>query len=425
MKTSLLSILFTVALVSPVAAQDIQSLQAQINALQKQLNELKAKQEVAEESEPTVKWGPSPTITSPDGEYEMKMRGRLYFDAGWVSDDKDVATIKATEVRTARIGIEGKAGGGIKYRLEANFSGNSVNVQDAFIAIPSVGGELKLGHFKPGHSLTEATSSRFTSFMERAAFTDAFGFTRGLGVGYFTHGNDWSANISLQRGGMDTADDDEGYAVAGRATYSPMFGDVQAHFGTSMRYREIGDGQSAMGYSQRPHSHLADTFVKTAGVSQSDRFWGLETAMISGSFAAQAEYAWLKADLLDPEVGHSNPLFEGGYVEMSYFLTGESRGYKATSGAFDRVKVLNPIGKGAGAWQVAARYDYIDLSDENIFGGEQTTWTLGLNWHLNNYTRIMMNYARANIDNAFDSGLNGLDGKNRVDSFGIRAQIDW
>lgn len=425
MRTSLISILFAAALVTPAAAQDIEALQAQINALQKQLNELAAKQGKQAAAQPKVKWEPAPSISSPDGEYEMNMRGRLYFDAGWVNDDDDVAEIKATETRTARIGIEGKAGGGIKYRFEANFGGNEVSVQDAFISLSAAGGTLKVGHFKPGHSLTEATSSRFTTFMERAAFTDSFGFARNLGVGYFTNGDDWSANISLQRGGMSTSSDDEGYVIAGRATWSPKFDGVQAHFGTSMRHREIGNGQAAMGYSQRPHSHLADKFLSTASLSKSDTFFGLETAMVKGPFAAQAEYSWLKTNLLAPEVGANDPTFKGGYAEVSYFITGEKRGYKASSGGFSRVKVLNPIGKGAGAWQVAARYDTIDLSDENVFGGEQSTWTLGLNWHLNNYTRIMMNYAHSDIDNAFDSGLNGLDGKNKVDTFGIRAQIDW
>ena len=428
MKASFISMIFAAALATPAAAQDIEALQAQINALQQQLNDMKAKQEQSEAKAaetPKVKWGPAPTISSPDGEYEMKLRGRLYFDAGWVNDADDVADIKATEARTARIGIEGKAGQGIKYRMEANFAGNHVSVQDAFISLPAGGGAIKVGHFKPGHSLTEATSSRFTTFMERAAFTDAFGFTRSLGVGYFTHGDDWSANISLQRGGMATSDDDEGYVVAGRATYSPKFDGVQAHFGTSMRYRKIGDGQAAMGYSQRPHSHMADKFLKTAALSESDRFFGIESAMVSGSLAAQAEYSWLKTNLAAPAVGEKNPGFHGGYAEVSYFLTGEKRGYKASSGGFDRVKVLDPIGKGMGAWQVAARYDTIDLSDEGVLGGEQSTWTLGLNWYLNNHTRIMMNYAHSNIDNAFDSGLNGLDGKNKVDAFGIRAQIDW
>ena len=43
-------------------------------------------------------------------------------------------------------------------------------------------------------------------------------------------------------------------------------------------------------------------------------------------------------------VSNGNPSFWGGYVEAGYFLTGETRGYKA--GAWDRTKVLKPFSKG-------------------------------------------------------------------------------
>ena len=60
---------------------------------------------------------------------------------------------------------------------------------------------------------------------------------------------------------------------------------------------------------------------------------------------------------------NGNPSFWGGYVEAGYFLTGETRGYKA--GAWDRTKVLKPFSKGGfGAVQVIGRVDYLDLDCE-------------------------------------------------------------
>ena len=48
------------------------------------------------------------------------------------------------------------------------------------------------------------------------------------------------------------------------------------------------------------------------------------------------------------------------------FLTGETKPYD--DGVFGRVKVINPGYNGAkaggwGAWQIAGRYDTVDLSD--------------------------------------------------------------
>lgn len=40
-------------------------------------------------------------------------------------------------------------------------------------------------------------------------------------------------------------------------------------------------------------------------------------------------------------------------------------------------------------------------------------------------TRMMVNYSHASIKQAFDVALNGPDGKNTVNTLGIRAQVDW
>ena len=65
----------------------------------------------------------------------------------------------------------------------------------------------------------------------------------------------------------------------------------------------------------------------------------------------------------------SDPTYVGWYVEAGWFLTGKSRGYK--EGEFVGIKVKNPVlggGKGGGfvrgAWQIAGRYDVIELSDK-------------------------------------------------------------
>ena len=77
------------------------------------------------------------------------------------------------------------------------------------------------------------------------------------------------------------------------------------------------------------------------------------------------------------------------------------------------------------AWQMAARYDRIDLSDQQVFGGEQNTYVIGMNWYLNRHARMMLNYSHSTIKNATDVSANGADGANSVDALGIRAQIDW
>ena len=60
-----------------------------------------------------------------------------------------------------------------------------------------------------------------------------------------------------------------------------------------------------------------------------------------------------------------DPTFDGYYVQAGYFLTGEHRPYVFGRGGFGRVKPKSIFGKddGRGAWEIAARYSTLDLTD--------------------------------------------------------------
>ncbi|MFM2409425.1 MAG: hypothetical protein RL481_253, partial [Pseudomonadota bacterium] len=116
----------------------------------------------------------------------------------------------------------------------------------------------------------------------------------------------------------------------------------------------------------------------------------------------------------------SDPSYFGGHAEIGYFLTGETRGYG--KGLWNRTKVLKPVGKGGmGAFQMAARLDYLDLNDASLKngltnnftngvsslaalnsrlgrGGRQTGYMFALNWLPNDYFRFMLNYGHINVE---------------------------
>lgn len=414
-----------------VSAQSQQDLQIQIDAMQLQLKAMQKQLEESNEKSDSsgdpikVKWEPAPSIKSPDGKFEMNLRGRILADAAWISDEDNNVNAKATEFRTVRLGVEGKAWKDIKYKFEADFAGNEVDVKDAYLQWKtSMGAKLTLGQFKTPNSLDEQTSSRHISVMERASFTDAFGLARRMGLGIAFGGDDWTAKFGAYRGSNGIKKEDEGTEFAGRVTYSPKLDDIQMHFGGSFRSRKAGD-QSDFRYRQRPHQHLSpERFVNTGRIGDSDFFYGVELAALAGPIWAAAEFGWLKADASDPTFG--DPTFAGGYAEVGYFLTGEKRGYKANKGAWDRPKVKNPVFEGGmGAWAIVARYDTLDLTEDGYLGGKQDSFILGANWYLNRHTRMMVNYNHASVKRAFDVALNGPDGKNKINGVGIRAQVDW
>jgi phosphate-selective porin OprO/OprP len=125
-------------------------------------------------------------------------------------------------------------------------------------------------------------------------------------------------------------------------------------------------------------------------------------------------------------------------VDASWYITGEMRNYEADVGEFGRTKVKNPVwggNAGWGAWQIAARYDVLNLGDKaaNIVGctecGDQETWLIGLNWLLTDYTALKFNLTQSKITggnglNPPGTGFNRNDGAD-ITGFGMRAQIDW
>lgn len=372
-----------------------------------------------------IKWEPAPSFKNTNKRFEMNLRGRVFTDAAWLSDKNDNINVKATELRAARLGIEGKAWNNTKYKFESDFSGNKTTVKDAYLQWKvKTGASITVGQFKTPNSLDEQTSSRYITFMERASFTDAFELARKIGVGVSTGGYNWTAKAGVFRGSNGSSLEDEGSEFAARVTYSPTYSNTQLHFGGSARYRTTGD-QSKFRYRQRPHQHLSPKrFVETNRIGSKDFLVGLEAASLNGPIWVTAEIMRLK-----PKVGLSNqgnPAFFGGYAEAGYFITGEKRGYKASKGAWDRPKVINPVNDGGtGAWALATRFDLIDLSSKGYLGGKQENIIVGLNWYLNRYTRIMVNYNNTKINNASPTSINGNDGSNSINGIGLRAQIDW
>ena len=86
---------------------------------------------------------------------------------------------------------------------------------------------------------------------------------------------------------------------------------------------------------------------------------------------------------------------DGFYLQAAYTLTGETRGYKAGSGAFAAIK---PKGEG-GAWEVVARYEdaEVDIPGRSLTA-DLERMVLGVNWYVNKNVKFMLNYVDSEVD---------------------------
>jgi phosphate-selective porin OprO/OprP len=261
--------------------------------------------------------------------------------------------------------------------------------------------------------------------MERG-LPNAFSPGRDIGISASTHGEKWGTKAGFYFDGVknDNSPDAQGWGVTGRFHFAPMMEDENViHLGAAASYR--GDGDDEIRFRERPESHVTSTrLVDTGTISDysNQTLLGAEAAAVFGPFSMQGEYMQTSIDVDGPG---SDPDFSGWYVFGSYFLTGEHRPYKASSGTFGRVKPESIVGKGGhGAWEVAARYSSIDLDDGGIEGGEEDNITVGLNWYATPNIRFMANYIRASTDpTSVDKYPSAGDEDANI--YQLRGQIDF
>ncbi|WP_309612406.1 porin [Sphingomonas sp.] len=402
-------------------------------------------------------WKGAPLFEDKDAGWSFKPRGRIQYDAGYVSNPGSRILTRNlgfnTRVRRIRLGAEGNIPGGFGYKFEMDFANSTVGFGDAILTYAPAGKpfSVTIGNHDSFDGLEQITSSRFISFLERAQMNDAFINTRriGLSVGYVNKPGTFRFNTGLFAGhSIDGGFDNEGYIAAARAVFSPLMTGHQLHFGANFQYRKFQSNNGATlsnsvnapstnqiaRYRARPFTQTTDIrFVDTGNfAAKSDMIFGGEIAGIFKSLhvAGEAQYtkvnAYTRGDVLPAGLSQfatptflvpsGDPSFFSAYGEVGYFLTGETRGYK--NGLWDRTKVLKPLSKGgSGAFQVNGRVDYLDLDSSKLKtgftnnfltgvstasnsltrGGKQTGFLASLIWIPEDYFRVLVNYAHSEI----------------------------
>lgn len=381
-----------------------------------------AAQDASAEPPRSVLHDGAPEIESDSG-WSFKPRGRIQYDFGFTDVPQSTGRSDGwnDEFRRIRLGASGDIPGGFGYKVEADFSGNAFEFNDALLTYKAGKATISLGQMNNFQSLEELTSSLHTTMIERAAFTDAFGFERRVGLAVEVKSGDVLAQGGVFTENIETFSDENRGADA-RLVYAPKMGNTQVHIGGSIHYADL-DAGSTVRYRQRPLVHFTDErFVDTRSLAAESEFGlGLEGAMIAGPLHLAAEGFWQN---LDRPGALSDPSFFGGYAEAGVFLTpGDTRGY--SGGKFDRTKPERPIGRGGiGSVQLNLRYDYLDLDDGEIAGGKQNGYYVSLAWKPTAYTMLLANYGKLEYDGAVHPAAGG-DRSYTVDAFGVRAQIDF
>ena len=366
--------------------------------------------------------------------------------------------------RRARLSANGSVLPNMNYFLQMDFAfPGRPTFTDLWMELTKVPvlGNVRVGQWKQSFSLEVVSSFRYTTFAERSLLFQSFAPFRHMAIGFY----DWSENerltwaASVYRPGQDqfggSLADNGGYAGVGRITALPWWDDEangSRYLHTGLAYNYVSPKDHSTRFRTIPEYFVGEQagttppgtsgqavpgalngvpfFVDTGSLSPTNAKSGInhyhllgpELLWVEGPFSWQSEAQFLWANRTNGKSAY----FPGFYSQVGYFLTGEHRPYNRKQGAIDRIQVKRPIGRphdpcdewGWGGWEVAARLSHLELNSQDIHGGRLTDATLGLNWYLNNYSKMQFNYIRAFLDNP-------THGNSTANIFGLRAQLDF
>jgi phosphate-selective porin OprO/OprP len=367
-------------------------------------------------------WTNGLQFTSDDEQFHVHVGGNAMIDSNWLIAPKGAFAIpgggsngtenaSATIVRRARLRLEGDLFDQFDFIVEYDLAnadndnngqqppsfGNlnaapaACNVWMQIRDVPILG-NVRIGNQVKPIGMTNNTYQGFLPFIERPDNADAFyaPFDKGFALGVTARNWSESERLTWQYGIYRPSTDVFGialnrYAVGGRVTALPWYEDEGwelAHVGLGYWSGDLVQNQLQV--RARPLLHngpgfALPTLVDTGEIPGSRQYIiAPEFAMVLGSVTVQAEWACQFLTDAFPTGGtpQGTVFYHGGYVEALYFLTGEHQEYVKREGVFGRVIPIhdyhlkhNDTCWACGAWQVGARFSYLDLNDKAIQGG--------------------------------------------------------
>ena len=431
-----------------------------------------------------------PTICTADEQNCVSITSRIHWDVGGYDYHPNSAATSPQKLddgenlRRARIGLIGKFFSDWNYALVYDFGGSSdgfdstgsigatpgtagtpvgflpggavSGVENAYLSYTGIkpfGGKLAIegGIMDLLYTLDESTSSNDVVFMERASsgiiaqniaagdFRSAAGarwYNDRLWIGAYATGPATGAIHSASS--LNPNGTSEQFGAMARVAGQIVSGnDYSFHLGGEGEWlirppRDEITGTQTLTLSDRPELRIDPTaLISTgalAGVSGAN-VYSVEAAGTYGPLYVQGEYFWYDVQR-NALPGLTDVKFDGGYVEASYVLTGESRKYNPGNASYGGIAPLHPLSlteNGWGAWEIAGRVSTMNLNNQlatanGVAGGQQTIYTAALNWYVNRNVRFMFDYLYGNVAKQI-SPTNAGDAGSKFSAFAMRTQV--
>ncbi|MAT14507.1 MAG: porin [Planctomyces sp.] len=380
----------------------------------------------------------------------VRLTGFFHADAAWFHQgdaNKDIVgdIQDGADFRRARLAAVGDVWNNVGYSLEMDFGfPGRPSFMDVWFEVKDEElGNFRFGHFRQAFGMDVLTSARELTFIERG-LPSAFCPFRQIGMMYYGHNEDVDTTWAVSGFRFPTdffggnIGDSGGYGGSARLTHLLVDNGDDGVVHTGAGYVYIDPANDFVQYRNQPEVFIAETggaALVPPGVPSTVPFF-VDTDLIPtehvnlvngevgssfGSLHTQAEIYYTMVSRLNGD----SVAFHGAYAQAGYILTGEVRPYNKAGGVLGRIVPENPFGRGGmGAWEVAARWSYLDLNDDNIQGGKLNDVTLGLNWYLNKFTKFQFNYIHAFL-NSSSATFGPVVEDTDANIFAVRGQLDF
>lgn len=354
------------------------------------------------------------SLRSADGKYDLRIRGYAQADARFIPGDEAGAFTNAFFLRRARPILEATVGRYFAFRIMPDFAQGQTVLFDAYWEgkfDPAF--NLRAGKFKPPIGLERLRSATDVNFAERGLPSN---LAPNRDIGLQIAGDLSEGLFSYQAGVFDGAPDlgnldadlSDSKDLVGRVFIQPFRrGPLQGSgFGIAGSTGHEQGSPTATGlpgyrapsqqtfFRYRSSTTTPATTVLAAG--RRTRLYP-QAYLALGSLGVLGEYALSRQDVL--LAGTTARLEHRAWqASGSYFLTGEKAGFRSPAPR----KPFDLEAGTFGALELAARYGEIDIDDDTFplfadpagAASKAKSVGVGVNWHLTQAIKLLMNYER-------------------------------
>jgi phosphate-selective porin OprO and OprP len=432
------------AAAAPAESTRVDELEQSLRVVQRKL-EIKDEETVAAlPNTPVITAGEKGfALASRDARFNLRLRGLVHADTRDFLDDETLApSVDGFLLRRVRPSLEGTIAGIYDFRINPDFAGSRVVLQDAYVdARYFPGFKVRVGKFKTPFGIERLQSASDLRFVERGLpnnlvpnrdlgiqlHGDVLGGTLNYAVGLF--------NGVLEGGSSEASNDVENNTdkdLAARLFAQPFLNSDNFYL------RGLGLGISATYVDQRADA-LAPLLPAYRSPGQISVFnyrsgsngtfsdgqrlrWSPQLHYYAGPWGVLAETVNVDQEVSRIVGGvrrHDTLSHDAWQLALNYVLTGEDASYK-------EIKPKAPWAPGSegwGAWELVARVGELDIDDATFTGGNtsfadpnvaisnESAWSLGVNWYLNRNIKWSFDYEQTDFEGGASAGQDRADEK--------------